>query len=316
MTEALPDTLSRGAYCELEALIELRYSARSLDIKQRKRALSVLSGPNKTNFRGRGIDFEEVRSYQPGDDIRTIDWRVTARTGEAHTKLFREERERPVLLVTDMRSSMFFGSRYCCKWVLAAERAARLCWSALQHSDRVGGLVLGDSEHREVRPKRSRRSALALLNHLVEMSKLLPGKPGAGTLAFTDMLLELRRVARPGSALFIISDFSGATSARALEQIYQLARHMDITAIHCSDPLERELPVAGRYSVTDGESNTDLYTGDPALREAFSQRFIDQFEQLRHSYGELGIPVIQAGTEQSALATLQLYYGDVRRRQP
>ena len=117
---------ARGAYLELNELIALRFPAKQLKLGRKKRALSNLAGPNKTNFRGRGIDFEEVRRYQPGDDIRTIDWRVTARTGSAHTKLFREERERPVLVVVDQRSSMFFGSSHCFKSVLAGQLAACL----------------------------------------------------------------------------------------------------------------------------------------------------------------------------------------------
>src|SRR5210317_1518756 len=115
---------ARGAYTQLDDLIAQRFPAQQLTLKRRNRALSALAGPNKTNFRGRGIDFEEVRNYQPGDDIRTIDWRVTARTGNAHTKLFREERERPVMVVTDQRSGMFFGSSHCCKSVLAAQLAS------------------------------------------------------------------------------------------------------------------------------------------------------------------------------------------------
>ena len=122
---------ARGAYADLNDLIALRFPARQLGLARRNRALNALAGPNKSNFRGRGIDFEEVRSYQPGDDIRTIDWRVTARTGSAHTKLFREERERPVLVVVDQRSEMFFGSSHCCKSVLAAQLASLVAWSAL-----------------------------------------------------------------------------------------------------------------------------------------------------------------------------------------
>ena len=301
-------TPARGPYCELQQLIELRYAANKLDLNQRRRALSLLSGPNKTNFRGRGIDFEEVRSYQPGDDIRTIDWRVTARTGSAHTKLFREERERPVLVCTDQRNRMFFGSQYCCKSVLAAQLAALLSWAALQGGDRLGGLVMGDAEHREVRPRRSRRSVLALLNHLTDLNRALPAQPPQSALRFSDLLVELRRIAKPGSALFIISDFSDALDQRALEHIHQLSRHMEITALHCSDPLERELPPAGRYCVTDGSNRSDLQTGTRSIRQAFNERFESGLQKLQSQYGQLGIPLIEASTDQSPLALLQSFY--------
>jgi len=313
MLQALSQSPATGAYCTLNQLIELRYAARKLDLRQRKRALSMLSGPNKTNFRGRGIDFEEVRVYQPGDDIRTIDWRITARTGEAHTKMFREERERQVLLAVDQRSSMFFGSQSCCKSVLAAHLTALLAWAALQRGDRLGGLVFSEQEHRETRPRRSRRSVLGLLNTIADMNAQLPlaaTESSQDDLAFNDLLTELRRVARPGSALFIVSDFRGALEEPALEQIYQLSRHMEITALHCSDPLERELPAAGRYTVSNGQDKTDLYTGDSNLRQAFSDHFSEQLAALQQQYGKLGVPVIEASTAGAPLTLLQAYYAD------
>ncbi len=303
-----------GAYCELADLIEQRHPASKLDLNQRKRALSLLSGPNKTNFRGRGIDFEEVRAYQPGDDIRTIDWRVTARTGSAYTKLFREERERQVLVCVDQRTSMFFGSRTCCKSVLAARLGALLSWAALQRGDRLGGLVFSEREHHEIRPRRSRRSVLGLLNALTAMNQALPLDPSEHSQRFSDMLVELRRIARPGSSIFLISDFSGASEDDALEQLYQLGRHLEITALHCSDPLEQTLPDAGRYTVTDGSARAQLYTGNHRVREDFSQRFDAQLTALRQSLGKLGIPLIAASTSESPLGILQAYYAGGGRR--
>lgn len=302
-----------GPYCELQRLIEARYAADRLNLNQRRRALSMLAGPNKTNFRGRGIDFEEVRNYQPGDDIRTIDWRVTARTGTAHTKIFREERERPVLVVVDQRRDMFFGSQTCCKSVLAGHIAALLCWSSLQNGDRVGGLVFNDSEHREIRPRRSRRSVLALLNHLCELNHQLPNEGSERALGLENVLVDVRRIAKPGCAIFIVSDFADALQESAMEHIYQLSRHMEITAIHCSDPLERALPKAGRYTVTNGRERTDLLTGKAALGSSFSNRFDDFLSGLRSAYGRLGIPVIEAGTDQSPLHLLQSYYASAGR---
>ena len=310
MKHALRTAPVSGAYCALQDLIELRYPARKLNLNQRKRALSLLSGPNKTNFRGRGIDFEEVRNYQPGDDIRTIDWRVTARTGTAHTKMFREERERQVLVTADQRSAMFFGSRHCCKSVLAGHIAALLAWAALQRGDRVGGLVFSEPQHREVRPRRSRRAVLALLNHLTDLNQSLPAAPLDDGLRFADMLIDLRRIARPGSAIFIVSDFAGALDENALEHLYQLTRHMEITAVHCCDPLEKTLPSAGRYTVTDGVDNTDLHTGDKRLRQLFAAQFDSQLQALRAEYGKLGIPVIEASTTEAPLTILQAYYAD------
>ena len=180
---------ARGAHVELDDLIAMRFPARQLRLARRNRALSALAGPNKSNFRGRGIEFEEVRNYQPGDDIRSIDWRVTARTGSAHTKLFQEERERPVLVAVDQRSNMFFGSSHCFKSVLAAQLAGLLAWSALDAGDRVGGLVFNGATHRELRPRRSRKAVLALRAGIAEYNLALRVRAapeaagGASTLA-------------------------------------------------------------------------------------------------------------------------------------
>ena len=303
---------ARGAYAALEDLIALRFPARQLRLARRNRALSVLAGPNKTNFRGRGIDFEEVRSYQPGDDIRSIDWRVTARTGSAHTKLFREERERPVLVAVDQRNSMFFGSSYCFKSVLAAQLASLLAWSALDAGDRVGGLVFNNASHREIRPRRSRRTVLALLSHVAEYNLALPlAARDSGT--FADALANLRRIVRPGSSLFIVSDFRGAEEEHAREHLFQLAQHVEITAIACSDPLEADLPRAGHYAVTDGARRSELDTADRSLRNAYHERSRQQRELLSTDLLRLGIPLLQATTAQAPFTLLQTFYGEPRR---
>jgi uncharacterized protein (DUF58 family) len=305
-------TPARGAYAALEDLIALRFPARQLSLARRKRALSVLAGPNKSNFRGRGIDFEEVRRYQPGDDIRSIDWRVTARTGSAHTKLFREERERPVLVAVDQRSNMFFGSSHCFKSVLAAHVGSLLAWSALDAGDRVGGLVFNDTGHREIRPRRSRKTVLALISQIDEYNRALPLEVPAAT-EFAEVLANLRRIARPGSSLFIVSDFRGAGDERAREQLFQLAQHIEITAIACSDPLEATLPRAGHYAVTDGSARSELDTTQKSLRRAYSERARQQRESLSTDFLKLGIPMLQASTDCAPFSFLQTFYGDNRR---
>ena len=304
---------ARGAYLSLTELIAQRLIARQLELRKQTRALSHLAGPNKTNFRGRGIDFEEVRLYQPGDDIRTIDWRVTARTGDAHTKLFREERERPVLIVVDQRSTMFFGSQHCFKSVLAGHLASLLAWSALQAGDRVGGLVFNELGHQEIRPKRNRKTVLALLSQITEYNSVLPLNEGVQEKSFSDLLSKLRRIARPGSSLFIVSDFKGAATQAAQEQLFELAKHTEITAIACHDPLETQLPQAGLYAVTNGRDRSELSTADRSLRKRFEQQQQEHAEQLSNSLLRLGIPLLQACTDESPFGLLQRYYQGSRR---
>ena len=306
-----PTQPARGAAPDLQRLLALRFPARQLDIRRRSRALAQLAGRQRSNFRGRGLEFEEVRGYQAGDDIRAIDWRVTARTGAAHTKLFHEERERPVLLLVDQRAAMQFGSRHCFKAVLAAELAALLAWSALGASERIGALLVWEERHRELRPRNSRRSVLALLAALAGSDD--GAASGAEPLSFADMLLTARRIARPGSSLFLISDFHDAAAEGAREQLFQLARHTEITAIHCADPLEETLPPPGRYAVTDGSARCELDTALPALRRAFEAERRALREQLREQLQRLAIPLLEASTDASPLRTLQRYFAGERR---
>ena len=306
-----PSLPACGAQVELSRLLALRFPAQQLDIRRRRRALAQLSGGQRSNFRGRGIEFEEVRGYQAGDDIRAIDWRVTARTGKAHTKLFHEERERPVLLMVDQRPAMAFGSRHCFKRVLAAELAALLAWSALGNSERVGGLLLRAGDLWEMRPRNSRRTVLALLSALAE--------DGEGAILspqetrFTELLRSARRVARPGSSIFIISDFQGAESSDAQEEFFQLARHTEITAIHCSDPLEAQLPPPGQYAITDGVARLDLDTSTTGFRDRFAANARAVLEGHRERLQRLGIPLLTASTGQAPLSVLRHLYGNESR---
>lgn len=304
---------ARGAYAQLDDLIALRFPAKQLKLGRRTRALSNLAGPIKSNFRGRGIDFEEVRSYQPGDDIRTIDWRVTARTGSAHTKLFREERERPVLVVVDQRSSMFFGSSHCFKSVLAGYLGSLLAWSALNAGDRVGGLVFNEAGHQEIRPRRSRKTVLMLLSQIMGYNTALPLDTSNAQDSFTHMLSNLRRIARPGSSLFLISDFRGASAEGAREHLFQLAKHTELTAVACADPLEAELPKAGSYAVTNGNERSELHTGDRQLRQNYRLQLQQQRELFTADLVRLGVPLLQASTDEAPFSLLQKYYMDPRR---
>ncbi len=301
-----------GAYIELHDLISARFSAKDLKLQQRRKALSLLAGPNKTNFRGRGIDFEEVRAYQPGDDIRTIDWRVTARSGKAYTKLFQEERERPLLVVTDQRQPMFFGSQHCFKSVTACYLSALITWSGLQNSDRVGGLVFGNQRQQEIRPRRSRQSALALMHLMLEFNRALTRDSGlelSPAQRLEETLVELRRIARPGSAIYFISDFVGFNEGDNLKHLHQLSRHCEITGLFIYDPLEKALPPAGQYTVTDGQQRNLIHTGGNQTRQRYSQHFDDKLQQLHQQLGKLGIPLIEVGTEQAPLQRLLRYYG-------
>ena len=221
------------------------------------RIRSQQSGQYLSPFKGRGMEFDEARLYQPGDDMRHIDWRVTARRGKPHTKLFHEERERAVFLWVDYRASMFFATQGVFKSVLAARCASLLAWSANNHNDRIGGLIFSDSNHHELKPKRGKAQTLQLIKQLVQMQQTKPSSTNPE--AIQQSLARLRRVVRPGSLIFLISDFRYLNS-QAESHLIQIAKHNDVVMLFIYDPLESQLPPSGRYRLSDGQSDVTVNT--------------------------------------------------------
>lgn len=304
-------TVRGGAYTDLRELIGLRYAAREINAVARKKSRNPLSGILTSNFRGRGIDFSEVRVYQPGDDIRSIDWRVTARTEIPHTKLFQEEKERPVLILVDQSHAMFFGSRQAFKSVIAAQAAALLAWTALDRGDRTGGIVFSDSAHREIRPRRTRHAVLRLLNEVDSFNhRLVRDEPeNASGSYLSEALLNVRRVARHGSTIFVISDFSHFDEA-SQAHFSQLARHNDIVGIHISDMLERELPSPDLYTITNGSARVKINAADRNNRLQYHAAFEQQLANVRDQLAKLRIPLLELMTHEPIVQTLVDKYNE------
>ncbi|MEE4298992.1 MAG: DUF58 domain-containing protein [Pseudomonadales bacterium] len=299
----------RGAIPRIEELIALRGAARHLTWQMRTRVRAARPGVRASRFRGRGIDFAETRVYEPGDDVRHIDWRVTARTGEAHTKIFQEERERPVLVVADLGPSSFFGTRRRMKSLAITELAGLLVWAAFDGGDRIGAIVRGPEGHQAFRPRHSRATVLRIQQRLVADASALAERFRAGTAppadraAFTlgDALLQARRVARPGTTVIVLSDFLDAAAldedGEVRRNLRLLARHCEVDAVLVSDPFERELPAADRYPLSDGVSRTELDTGPASTRVAWRDAFTRRLGLLEQSiYGGRG-RILSVGTE-------------------
>lgn len=319
MSNLQQDLNPRGAYTELAVLLRCRFSAQDLKLFAHQPARSLLSGGERTRFRGRGMDFEEVRLYQPGDDIRSIDWRVTARTQVAHTKIFREERERPVFMLVDQRSPLFFGSTRCFKSVLAAHLAALLGWAALANGDRLGALVFGDYSQRDVRPRRSKHAVLELLHQLQDYNHRLtsPITPAPTQLpsgqrqksnSLNEMLADARRIAKPGCALFIISDFHDV-DANAEQQLFELARHTDVTLIHVYDQLERQLISNSPLTISNGRERLQLATNEKAFQQAYKNQFDQQLTLLTTICKRLRIPLLSYATQDDIQDGLRKAFG-------
>jgi len=244
------------------------------------RVKTQFGGMRASRFHGRGMEFTEVRAYQPGDDVRSIDWRVTARTGRPHSKLFQEERERPVWLVVDLGPSMRFGTRDAFKSVAAARAAAVLGWEAHGEGECVGGIVLAPGSTVELPPARTRRHLLRFLDVLAA------GTAAPGEALADDLHSQLRWLTprvRGGSRVVVVSDFYALDEALALA-LRVLARRAEVTLIHVFDPLECTPPPAGRYRVSDGREIRSVTSGRGS---AWQQAITREFEARSNALSEL-----------------------------
>lgn len=288
-----------GVYVTMEELVGLANAHCQLDLHSQRRALAAMAGSHRSAFRGRGIDFDEVRIYNPGDDVRSIDWRVTARTGRPHTKVFREERERPVYLLVDQRQTMFFGSKVAMKSVVAARTAALLAWATREQGDRLGALVFNDLHAHELRPKEGKRGIQAFFRVLVQFNQWLGSEMPAARVTrqpVSQALQSLAHVVRPGSLVFLISDFHSFDSI-CLQELSMVKRHSDVIGLSIHDPLEKQLPPAGTYGFTDGGRSVRVDTTDKQFRKRFSLRFLQQQSDLRDQFNSLGIPLVDISTD-------------------
>lgn len=298
----------RGAFVTLQQLLDQRHVARHLQLDYHSRTRLGMSGTHISKIKGRGVDFEEHRAYQPGDDIRSIDWRVTARTGRPFTKVFREERERPVIIGVDQSSSLYFGSQVAFKSVIAAEAAAILCWTTIDNGDRVGGVVFGSSQQELIKPRRGKRSALRFLNAVAGSSQQLVSQhTGEASPGYLKQALEqLCRITRPGSNVYLISDFNDFDEG-CRQYVQQLALHNSMTCVLIYDALEEQLPRPGLYSITDGTRRSTLDTHQRHLREHYQQAFSARVQALQDGFTAMKVPLLTIRTNQLVMEQLETW---------
>ncbi len=291
----------------VDELLALRQQAVSIG-KVRKRVVSSSrDGAMQSRVLGRGLDFSELREYQGGDDIRQIDWNVTARTGKPFTKLFSIERERPYFAVVDLRSNMQFATQCAYKSVIACRLAAILSWTAVLANDRVGGLVFSDKRHLEVKPEGGRRGLINLFRAIVELQSDKVSETEDGN-TLSDAVSRLARLSHTGSTIWFFSDFFGLNQ-RAQSQFSGLVKHNEVNAVHIVDRLDYELPPPGVYRLLSRNNIVRIDTHTKLSRKEYKNRFELHQEKIkrnfsgsRHYYKCL---VTDAPLDQSAIDIMQ-----------
>lgn len=296
------------AHTTLDALVRMEHSAKGITFLPKHPLQSLLSGRHASRLRGRGLTFEELRQYRPGDDIRSMDWKATARLRKPHVRVYSEERDRVTLLLVDQRSTMFFGSRRATKSVVAAEAAALVAWSVLNAGDRVGAVILGDQECIEIKPQRSRRNVLRILGEITRINRTLPGPTNVRDPGVYHHALRRARHFVPHDGLVVgLSDYYGldAESARLTTQI---AQHNDLLAMLVYDPLEAVLPVGPEMLATDGEQQVAV-PNSARFAKDYHVSAGERILQLRKLLRRLRIPIIPLGTADPVADQLNELFG-------
>ncbi len=305
-----------GVYASLDDLVRLQYKARGFTFLPRQPVHSILAGRHASRLRGRGLNFEELRGYLPGDDIRNIDWKVTARYREPHVRVYTEEKDRPALLLVDQRMSMFFGSRRAMKSVTAAECAALSAWRILDAGDRVGALAFNDDEIIEVAPHRSEGRVMQILRAVVDMNHRLgtrsadnkstrgPANPGQLNAA----LQGAQRLAKHDYLVILISDCFG-TDDESRRLFTQICQHNDAITAFIYDPLEQQLPDAGRIVVSEGDLQLEVDTGSHKLQQQFQSQFNERLERVKTSSRQRAAPLLPIRTDEGVAEQIRTQLG-------
>ena len=297
-------------HVSLPHLRSLEGASRGLSFLPRQPSASVLNGRHASRLRGRGLNFEEMRDYLPGDDIRSIDWKATARTGSPHVRVFTEERDRPALLVVDQRMSMFFGSRLNMKSVTAAEAAAITAFRILDAGDRVGGIVFGDDEQVEFVPRRSRRTVFALLEAIAGMnSGLHPDREGTAQAGgLNEILKRAARIAHHDHLVIVFSDFDGIDEATQ-RHLGGIARHNDVILVLVHDPLAREVSLERRAVIGDSVMQAEIDLASARIRDAVTGYTRGRLEEIEAWQARINLSVLPLSAGEETLPQIRALMG-------
>ena len=300
------ETLLNGVCVDLDELVRLGPASRGLSFRARQPANSVLRGRASSRLRGPGLDFEELRAYQPGDDIRAMDWRVTARARTPYVRVYREEKERPVLVVVDQRSSMFFGSVRDMKSVTAARAAAIVAHRVVDGGDRIGAVIFSDDEVSAFQPQRSHAQLLRILGALKDKNQALltSRERQRNSAGLADALFQARKLATHDHLVILISDLTDAgDDTRKI--CTEIRRRNDLVLLWVHDPLEASLPDVGQAVLGDGTMQVQVDTGSSALRARFSEDVAARQERAATLALRYDVPLLPLTTDEDIVMQLR-----------
>ena len=295
-------------YATLDGLVRLQYDARHFALRPSQPVSNLLSGRRASRLRGRGLTFDELRDYRPGDDIRAMDWKATARLRKPHVRIYTEERERPVLLVVDQRSTMFFGSQRTTKATAASEAAALCAWRAIDAGDRVGAIVFGDHDSVEIRPRRSRANVLRICHELVRLNRAVTSNAEPSDASGLNRALErATNIAHHDFLVVLITDYYGDDDTTH-RHVTRLAAHNDVLAALVYDPAGIRFTASGPMTATDSRSSVMIPEGDQFGRD-FEQAFRRRCERLRDRLRSIRIPILPICTHDSVVEQVHFALG-------
>ncbi len=292
----------------LDQLARLQFEAKKISLLPRQPVSSLLSGRHASRLRGRGLMFEELRDYRPGDDIRAMDWKATARLRKPYVRVYSEERERPVLVVVDQRSTMFFGSARTTKATAAAEVAALAAWRTIDAGDRIGAIIFGDEEIVEIKPQRSRKNVLRICHELTRLNSSLSAESqSADSTTLNDALRRAVNVARHDHLVVLITDYHG-DDVETRKLATRLVVHNDVIAVLVYDPLGASFPTAINMDATDGWQRLSI-PSDKQFPEKFKTQFEKRLNQLRENLKSLRVPILPISTHESVSEQVLAAFG-------
>ena len=305
-----------GAYVSVDNLVALESIATDLTFLRKAPVRRFLAGRHESRMRGRGLSFEELRTYMPGDDVRTIDWRVTARTGQPFVRVYNEEKDRPALIVVDQRTNMFFGSRRSMKSVAAAEVAALCAWRVMTLGDRVGGVVFNDVKQEAVRPHRSRGAVIrfaetiSIQNNALSADSDIERSPGQ----LNAVLGSVAALARHDHLIIVVSDFDGH-GPETRDLLLRMSVANDVIAVLVYDPFLLDLPRQGEMVVSGGALQAELQFGRGNVRDAVDSFARNRGRELLSWQEEMGLPMLPVSAAEEVAPQLRTLLGQLAWRQ-